>query len=103
MDNLQDSPIDEIEKRANQEAAEFLVPQEKLSQFIKTVSPYYSKAVINNFATKIGVHPGIIVGQLQKRGEIEYNKHREFLVEVRELATKTAFTDGWGHPVPIAR
>ena len=102
MDNLQDSPIDEIEKRANREAAEFLVPQDKLSQFIKTISPYYSKAVINNFATKVNVHPGIIVGQLQHRGEIEFSKHRDFLVEVRALATKTAFTDGWGNAVPVA-
>jgi HTH-type transcriptional regulator / antitoxin HigA len=100
LDDLQNSPRNEIEDRANNEAAEILVPQVELNWFIKSTAPYFSKAKINNFATKLEIHPGIIVGQLQKRGVIGYNAHHDAMVGVRELATVTAFTDGWGHPVP---
>lgn len=100
LDNLEESSEDEIEVRTNKEAAEFFIPQDKLNHFIRAHKPYFSKAVINNFATQLEIHPGIIVGQLQHRKEIGWNTHREAMAKVRELATMTAFTDGWGHPVP---
>lgn len=103
LDNLQDSPVNEIENRANREASEFLVEKGAMEMFIRTTKPYYSKASINNLATKLQIHPGIIVGQLQKREEIGWQTHHESLVKVRELITMTAFTDGWGHPVPLAK
>lgn len=103
LDNLEDSPVNEIEERANKDAAEFFVPQDRLNRFIQANKPYFSKVVINNFATELGIHPGIIVGQLQHRREIGFNTHREAMAKVRELATMTAFTDGWGHPVPIVK
>lgn len=100
LDNLQDAPTDEIEKRANNEAANNLILSDKLEKFIRSVAPYYSKAAINQFATELQVHPGIVVGQLQHRKELGYDKLKDCCVPVRELATMTAFTDGWGHPVP---
>lgn len=103
LDDLQNSPPNEIEERTNQEAADFLVPQGDLEQFIRSTAPYYSKAKIINFATKMKVHPGIIVGQLQKRGEIGYNTHHDAMVAVRKEVTESAFTDGWGYPVPQIR
>lgn len=103
LDNLEESPINEIEARTNKETADFFVPQDKLKRFIDTHKPYFSKAIINNFATELNIHPGIIVGQLQHRKEVGFNTHREAMAKVRELATMTAFTDGWGHPVPQVR
>lgn len=103
LDDLENSPMTLMELRANQEAADLLVPQIEMERFIKNTAPYYSKAKINSFATKLEIHPGIIVGQLQKRGEIGYNTHHEAMVAVRDLVTVTAFTDGWGHPVPQIR
>lgn len=100
MDNLQESATDEIEKQRNKETAEFFVPCAELERFISQTSPYYSKVKINAFANKLKVHPGIIVGQLQKRGEIGYNVHHELMAKVRGVITITAFTDGWEHPVP---
>ncbi len=100
LDNLQNSPTDEIEKRANKEAANYLVPSDEIVKFIKKISPYFSKAAINSFATQLQIHPGIIVGQLQHRKEIGYETHKDSAVPVRELATMTAFTDGWEKPVP---
>ena len=98
--NLEEEPTDGIEKFASDEAAAFLVPQERLRHFIRTNRPYFSTAKINDFATKLQVHPGIIVGQLQHLREIGFNTHHASMAKVRELVTVTAFTDGWGHPLP---
>lgn len=103
LDDLESSPIDDIEVRANQEAAESLVSQGQLESFIKLYSPFYSEARINNLATQLKIHPGIIVGQLQHRKEIGYNTHRKSMVRIREIVTTTAFTDGWGNPIPQVR
>lgn len=100
FDDLESSSSDEAEIRANHEAAHALVPQERLETFIRTHSPRFSEAMINNFATQIQIHPGIIVGQLQHRKEIGFKHHHKLMVRVRELVTEMAFTDGWGHPVP---
>ncbi len=94
---------DEHEIRANDEASELLIPRLKLEAFMNRWRPYYSAARINNFATQIGIHPGIIVGQLQHRKEIGYNAHRDLMAKVRDLVTLTAFTDGWGRPTPQVR
>lgn len=92
--------VDDDEKRANENAANILVPHHELEAFIRAYSPRYSKARINNLATRLQVHPGIIVGQLQHRGEVTYAAFREMMTKVRHLATAIALTDGWGQPVP---
>lgn len=91
------SPDDERERLANQRAADLLVPQDELAEFIKRVSPLYAATRIIQFAHRIRMHPGIIVGQLQHRGELRYSAHRDLLVKIRNMATNTALTDGWGH------
>ncbi len=103
IDNFENAPPNEIEKRANDEAADFLIAQKELEQFIKSNKPYFSNHKIVEFATKVQVHPGIIVGQLQHRREIGFNTHHASMVKIRDLATMTAFTDGWSHPVPIVK
>jgi HTH-type transcriptional regulator/antitoxin HigA len=86
----------ESEKLADQSAVDFLVNQRALNEFIHRVRPYYSALKINHFATRIGVHPGIVVGQLQHRREIPYSHSRRMLVGVKEILTATTLTDGWG-------
>lgn len=100
LDDLEVSPIDEIEERANREAAESLVPQDRIENFVKLYSPYYSEARVNNLATQLKIHPGIIVGQLHYRKEIGYNTLRKAMVKIRDIITTTAFTDGWNNPIP---
>jgi HTH-type transcriptional regulator/antitoxin HigA len=100
FDDLQSSPSDEAEERASWNAANLLVPKQELEEFIKACAPRYSEARINNFATRLHIHPGIIVGQLQHRGELSYAAHRKLLTKVRDFVTQFAFTDGWDQPIP---
>lgn len=86
----------DAEGRANSQAADALVPVAELQSFIQRTSPFYATAKIVQFANRIKMHPGIIVGQLQHRGELRYSSHRDFLVRVRKFVVETAVTDGWG-------
>jgi len=100
MDGVIDDPeTAAVEARADSEAANMLIPREQLNSFITRVGPLYSKDRINRFANRIGIHPGIIVGQLQYRKEIPYSANREMLAQVREIVIQEALTDGWGKTV----
>ena len=87
---------DDEERRANTGAAEALIPKAELDSFIGRTSPLYSSTRIVQFAHRIKMHPGVIVGQLQHRGELRYSAHRSFLVKIRKYLVDTALTDGWG-------
>ena len=88
------------EVRANVAAAEFLVPRSELDGFITRVRPLYSEQRILLFAKRIGVHPGLVIGQLQFRDEIPYTHFHKHLVKIREIVTQSALTDGWGTVPP---
>jgi len=94
---------DEKERAVNATAASILIDRAALADFIARVSPLYSKERIRGFAARIGVHPGIVVGQLQHigatKGGIPWTHSREMLVPVRQHIAGTALTDGWGHVV----
>jgi HTH-type transcriptional regulator / antitoxin HigA len=57
------STDDPKEQEANNFAANFLIPEAELQQFIK--SDQYTQTAIQQFATKVGIAPGIVVGRLQ--------------------------------------
>jgi HTH-type transcriptional regulator / antitoxin HigA len=90
----------EREKRADGYAANFLIPSTEINKFIARIRPLYSKVRIQGFAMRLGVHPAIVVGQLQKRREILYSHSRDLLVKVRHIITTSALTDGWGQSLP---
>lgn len=89
------------EKAADLFAVEFLVDQAQLNNFIARVHPLYSHMKILAFSDRIGVHPGIVVGQLQFRKKLTYAHSRKMLVKVRNLLMASALTDGWGNVVPV--
>ena len=91
---------DEIERRANEQAAASLVPQAVMDSFIRRVGPFYPRERIVQFANRVKIHPGIVVGQLQHKREIGYSALRPFLVKVRDVVISTALTDGWDQSVP---
>ncbi len=88
-----------VERRADEESAALYISPSELKSFIDRVGPMYSKDRINQFANRIKIHPGIIVGQLQHRGEIGYSANKEMLVKIRNSVTSVAITDGWGHTI----
>ncbi|HME11194.1 MAG TPA: helix-turn-helix domain-containing protein [Bryobacteraceae bacterium] len=90
---------EEAERVANEQAANFLVPRTEMNSFIRRVGPLYSRERIIQFANRMKIHPGIIVGQLQHREEVGYSALREFLVKVRDSVTSTALTDGWNQVI----
>jgi HTH-type transcriptional regulator/antitoxin HigA len=88
------------EQQADRFASDYLVPQQQLDRFIARVQPLYSATRIEGFARMLGVHPGIVVGQLQHRREVSWASFRKWLAPVRNVVTATALTDGWGATVP---
>jgi HTH-type transcriptional regulator/antitoxin HigA len=95
----------EFETKADNEAAEAIIAASVLNDFVLRVAPLYSEQRIVGFAARIGVHPGIVVGQLHKRGVPEggvpYSHYRKLLVKAKEHIIGNALTDGWGHHAPV--
>jgi HTH-type transcriptional regulator/antitoxin HigA len=89
------------EQEADRFAAQFLIPEGQLDNFIARVRPLYSKQRIKGFAGRLGIHPAIVVGQLQRRKEIKYSHNRDILLKVREHVIASALTEGWGHFPPV--
>jgi len=89
------------EVEADRFAASFLIDPNEMEAFIARVHPLYSRTKIVGFAKRIGVHPGIVVGQLQHKGRIPYSHSRNLLVPIREFVIASALTDGWGHSVAV--
>lgn len=87
------------ERLADQQAADSLVPTAELKSFIQRVGPFYPTARIVQFANRMKIHPGIIVGQLHHRQELPYAQQREFLVKIRDVVSSTALTDGWNQVI----
>lgn len=85
---------------ANSAAAEFCVPQEALDNFMARVAPLFSRTRVLAFAQEQRIHPGLVVGQLQRRLQ-RYDLFRPMLVPVRNIITPIAMTDGYGHVLPL--
>jgi len=88
------------EQAANAAAAEFCVPQREIDDFILRVGPLFSRKGVLAFAKRLGIHPGLVAGQLQWRTE-RWDLFRQMLVPVRGFITPTAMTDGFGHICPV--
>lgn len=66
------------EEEANAWAANFLIPQSALQTFVAGFGK--SPGEVIEFAKELGIAPGIVVGQLQKRGIIQF-RHMNKLKE----------------------
>lgn len=93
--------VSEEEAIANRGAGESLIPERELSSFIARVQPIFNSTQITGFARRIGVHPSIVVGQLQHRGLIGWNQHTKMHVKVRSILTTTATYEGWGMQINL--
>ena len=92
---------DSDEKIANDGAAEFCLPQKEVTSFIARKAPYFSERDILGFARRVDVHPGIVIGQIQKRTG-RWELLRKYLVKIRHHVLPGAIVDGWGQIAPIS-
>ncbi|HSU13520.1 ImmA/IrrE family metallo-endopeptidase [Longimicrobium sp.] len=60
------------EMEANDFATDFLVPIERMSRFLATGN--FTRRSVESFAQAIGIAPGIVVGQLQKREKLGWDR-----------------------------
>lgn len=88
------------ERQANEAAAEFCVPQKMLQAFIARKAPFYHERDILGFAKTIGVHPGLVAGQL-RRHLGRYDLFGNHMAKIRSIVTPNAFVDGWGNVSPV--
>jgi HTH-type transcriptional regulator / antitoxin HigA len=88
------------EHAANKAAAGFGVPSHVVDDFIARKSPLFSRNRIQDFAKIVGIHPGIVVGQLQHRLD-RWDLHRRLLVKIRQHVVPSASTDGYRHVATV--
>jgi HTH-type transcriptional regulator/antitoxin HigA len=84
------------ERRANQHAANCCIDEKALHAWIAHTPRISSRSSILAYADQVGVHPGLLVGQLQHHGSIPYSFHRDLLEKVRSLVISATPTDGFG-------
>lgn len=89
------SDIPEEERIADREAIDFCVAQEKFVSFYARKAPIFSERDVIAFAGLNGVHPGLVVGQLQHKLN-RFDFLRRHLVSVRGFILPSAMVDGWG-------
>lgn len=91
--------VSEEEKLADSEAANFCVPIDKMDSFYQRKHPFFADIEVLAFAKRAKVHPGLVVGQLQRRTG-RYDLLRKHLVAVRSHLSGAMMMDGWGDSVP---
>lgn len=87
--------ISEEEKLADRDALEFCVSQDRMQSFYLRKAPIFSERDVIAFANISGVHPGLVVGQLQRMMD-RFDFLRRHLVGVRNIVIRSAMVDGWG-------
>jgi HTH-type transcriptional regulator / antitoxin HigA len=92
--------VPEEERLANRAGAEFCVPQAQMKAFVDRKAPLFSERDMVGFARSIGVHPGLVAGQLQHITG-RYERFRQHLEKVRKHVGGTAYVDGWGNVAPV--
>lgn len=92
--------VNEEERVANADAADFCVPTKEIHSFYLRKRPFFADREVQAFAKRMNVHPGLVVGQLQRRME-RYDFLRKHLVKVRENLGSAMMMDGWGDLIPV--
>lgn len=92
--------VPEQERQATQASLEFAVTKIDLDDFIARKQPVFSERNVYGFAARVGIHPGIVVGQLQHRLN-RFNLLRAHLVPIRDIVTASAATDGYGKELQL--
>ena len=94
------------ERRADEAAAEFLIPQDKLTSFITRKGKWISETDVLAFAARHNIHPAIVIGQIQHRrhragDERAFTFLRRYLTKIHEYFMAWPLRDGWGKVAQI--
>ncbi len=102
IETANQADIPEEERLANEAARSFCVPQKEMTSFIARKQPYFAERDILGFAGRLGLHPGLVAGQLRRhlnRWDL-FSKH---LAKIRFAVVPNAVVDGWGDVAPVAK
>ncbi len=94
------SSLAKEERIADYAAANFCAPSDKLDSFILRKQPFFYEKDVIAFARLHSRHPGLVVGQIQRRLN-RYDYLARHLVKVRQFVLPGAIVDGWGQTVPL--
>ena len=76
-----DDQLPPEEVAANDAAADFCIAKSEMDSFIARKAPFFADRDVVGFARRMNVHPGLVVGQIQKRTE-RWDLLRRHLVKV---------------------
>jgi HTH-type transcriptional regulator / antitoxin HigA len=88
----------ESEEAANKAAANHCVPSDQMRNFILRHSPLFSEKNMLGFSKLMKRHPGIVVGQIQKRTN-RWDLFKRHQIKIRHILTQVALTDGYNRAV----
>ncbi|MDA8088844.1 MAG: ImmA/IrrE family metallo-endopeptidase [Nitrospiraceae bacterium] len=92
--------ISESERKANAAAAAFCVPKDKMESFMRRKHPFYYERDVLAFSQINGIHPALVVGQIQNRTD-RHDFLRKYQVKIRQFVVPGSIADGWGQTIPI--
>ncbi len=100
QEKSKNSVVNIEEEMANAAAVEFSVTP-KFDSFLVMKRPFYYEKDVIAFSRVVGRHPGIIIGQMQRRLE-NYSYLTRHLAKIRQFLLPGAIVDGWGQVIPIS-
>jgi len=92
--------ISKQERRANDAAGDVCSANQELFSALAGRT-YYAEKDFIALAQRYRIHPGILVGQIQKKTG-RWELLRKYLVRVREHLMPTATVDGWGQIIQLS-
>ncbi len=94
-------PISTQERIANEAAANFCAPSERLESWMMRKQPYFYERDVVAFSRILERHPGIVIGQIRKKRQ-KYDYLTRYLVKIRQYLLPVSTTDGWGQAAPTS-
>lgn len=102
FDNERDlDSLPDEERRADDAAAEYLVPQDKLESFMRRKGKWISEDDVIAFSARHQIHPAVVIGQIQKYRHRKGDKRayaflRRYMTKIEEHFMDWPLRDGWG-------
>ncbi|MBI3434916.1 MAG: HigA family addiction module antidote protein [Proteobacteria bacterium] len=94
------------ERHADAAAAEFLIPQDKLTSFMARKGKWIAETDVLAFSARHNIHPAVVIGQIQNRrhkagDDRAFAFLRKYLTKIHENFMSWPLRDGWGKVIEI--